>query len=178
MKFSSPIIVLAAISGASSLAVPRNLQSIDGVFAKVQADIDDLKNAVKGLTKNAEEMTKASEKLTADLRSGIETVKASDHLDLRDALSMLPPVKDLKMHAQTLVDSLKQKKTQIQSQHLCDAVRQHISSISTESKGLILAIVVKVPESTVGIARKQGKGFTDVLDEAKEAFSEKNCVRT
>ncbi|KAK3190952.1 hypothetical protein K4F52_002900 [Lecanicillium sp. MT-2017a] len=175
MHFAGPIALLSVIAGANSLVIQRDAKAIIGVFTAVQNDIDGLDSAVKGWTTDPAPVLDASNKLVATIKSGTGTVEGSENLTLSDSITLLKPVQELKTHAQTLVDDLKGKKDVVQNGGLCDVVRDQIGVINTESQALIKATVSKVPEAAQDIANKQAQAITDVLNDAKEAFSEANC---
>ncbi|KAK2589982.1 hypothetical protein QQS21_012336 [Conoideocrella luteorostrata] len=175
MKFASSVLLLTVASGAYSFVIQRDLKAITGVLTAVQGDIDGLDNALKGWTNDPKSTLDAANKLIATIKAGSGTVSGSEPLQLADATQLLKPVQELKSHAQTLVNDLKGKKDQIQTQGLCDVVRGEIGDINTDSKSLIDATVSKVPEAAQGIAKEQAQGIIDVLNDATQAFSADNC---
>lgn len=179
MKFASAsAAVLCAIS-SSACASPlqaRDAKPIVDVLASVQKDIDGLDAAVKGWTCNPGPVLRASYGLVGTIKSGTKTVSGHDKLTLSESLGLLKPVQDLRTHAQALVDDLKAKKAQIQADYECDVVRNTIADIATNSQALVDVTVSKVPENAKAIAQKQAQGVTDVLNGAKAAFDQANCV--
>lgn len=176
MKFAGSVVLFTAVTGAYSYVIERDIKAITGVLANVQTDIDGLDGQVKGWTTDPTKVLDASNKLIATIKQGAVTVKGSENLALTDAIQLLKPVQELKKHSQTLVDDLKGKKNQVQTQGLCDAVRGEIGDINKNSQDLIDATVSKVPQGAQGIAKQQAQGIIDVLKDAQDAFSEKNCV--
>ncbi|OAQ60337.1 hydrophobic surface binding protein A domain-containing protein [Pochonia chlamydosporia 170] len=182
MKLSvSATTLLCAISGADAYRSNRFLDARDAkaitdVFAAVQSNIDSLDQAVLAWTCNPGPVLKASYTLISTIKTGVNTVSASANLTLSESLSLLTPVQNLKTHAQTLVNDLKAKKPQIQTDFECDVVRQTISDMSTNSKGLVDATISKVPAAAQDIAKKQAQGILDVLNDAQTSFNTTNCV--
>ncbi|KAG6018340.1 hypothetical protein E4U43_003358 [Claviceps pusilla] len=176
MKFANPILVLTAISGAYSLVVPRDGSNISDVLDGVQSAIDDLNNGVQSWTTDPTETLNASQKLVEQLKDGSHAVEESAPLNLMDALMLIGPLQTLKTHAQTLVDALKEKEKQIESQGLCDAVRGEIDEIDTGSKNLVHHTMAKIPYFMQGIGNVMAQPILDAIDSAKHAFSENNCV--
>ncbi|OAQ61277.1 hydrophobic surface binding protein A domain-containing protein [Pochonia chlamydosporia 170] len=176
MKFTGPVVLLTVVTGAYSFVIERDLKTITGVLAGVQTNVDGLDGAIKAWTTDPSKVLDASNKLIATIKQGTGTVKSSPNLALNDAVQLIKPVQELKNHAQTLVNDLKGKKAQVQKQGLCDVVRGEIGDINTDSKGLIDATISKVPESAQNIAKQQAQGIIDVLNDAQDAFSQKNCA--
>lgn len=176
MHFSASVTVIAAaLSGVHGLVVQRDASVILGVLKNVQTDVEGLDSAVKAWTNDPAPVLDSSNKLVATISQGTSTVQASAPLSLNDSIGLLGPVKDLRAHAQTLVNDLKAKKDVVQKGGLCDAVSSQISSISDKSKGLINATVSKVPQAAQDIAKQQAQGFIDTLSDAQTAFNKDNC---
>ncbi|KAG6008166.1 hypothetical protein E4U21_004924 [Claviceps maximensis] len=176
MKFANPLLILTAIYGAYSLVVPRDGTDIIDVLQGVQSAIDDLDSAVQGWTTDPTNTLSASKKLIETINNGTKTVNKSESLNFLDALILLWPVANLKTHAQILVDDLTAKKTQIESQGLCDAVLDQINQIDSGSKSLVHNTVSKIPEFEQGIGKGATQPILDAIDGAKDEYSEKNCV--
>ncbi|KAJ4155458.1 hypothetical protein LMH87_000699 [Akanthomyces muscarius] len=175
MHFSAPLVLITAVTGAHAFVVQRDAKPILDVFAKVQTDIDGLDSAVKAWTADPAPVLDASNKLVATIGQGATTVQGTSELTLNEAIGLLGPVKDLKGHAQTLVDDLKGKKDVVQKGGLCEAVSSQVTDISGKSKALIDATVSKVPAGAQNIAKQQAQGFLDILQDAQTAFSADNC---
>ncbi|KAJ3499452.1 hypothetical protein NLG97_g321 [Lecanicillium saksenae] len=175
MRYSTPVLLISALAGAQGFVVQRDAKAIIGVLSSVQTDIDGLDTAVKAWTADPAPVLDASNKLVATIGQGTGTVQGSQELSLNEAISLLGPVKDLKAHAQTLVDDLKGKKDIVIKGGLCEAVSSQVTSIGDKSKGLIDATVSKVPQGAQDIAKQQAQGFVDILNDASSAFSPENC---
>ncbi|GAB0137077.1 hypothetical protein EsDP_00005360 [Epichloe bromicola] len=178
MKLVSASAVLCAISSIAhgSPLHARDAKPILDVLASVQKNIDGLDAAVKGWTCNPGPVLRASYGLVGTIKSGTKAVSGHDKLTLSESLGLLKPVQDLRAHAQALVDDLGARKPQIQADYECDVVRQTIADIAASSQALVDATVSKVPDNAKDIARKQAQGVTDVLNGAKAAFDQANCV--
>ncbi|KAF4456628.1 cell wall protein [Fusarium austroafricanum] len=190
MHFTAQTLSLFHLAGFLSLAiaspnsvirdrpslVQRDLATVTGVLNDVGSGIDGLDSAVKAFKGNSDPVVDAAEKLVSVINAGKTKVDKSDDLSLSDALGLQDPVKDLTKKAETLTDDLKAKRPQIQEAGLCGTTRTQISDINTASKKLIASVVSKVPKAAQGIAENLASGLTDVLNEAQDAFSEKNCV--
>ncbi|KAF5603300.1 cell wall protein [Fusarium pseudocircinatum] len=190
MRFTTQVLSLSQLAGFLSLAlaspsgvirdppslVQRDLATITGVLNDVGSGIDDLDSAVKAFKGDSDPVVDAAESLVSVINDGKTKVDKSDDLSLSDALGLQDPVKDLTKQAETLTDDLKAKKPQLQEAGLCGTTRAQISNINDASKKLIASVVSKVPEAAQGIAEDLASGLTDVLNDAQDAFSEKNCV--
>ncbi|OAQ97771.1 hypothetical protein LLEC1_00550 [Akanthomyces lecanii] len=175
MHFTAPLVLITAVTGAHAFVIQRDAKPILDVFAKVQTDIDGLDSAVKGWTTDPAPVLDASNKLVTTIGDGANAVQGTGDLTLNEAISLLGPVKDLKGHAQTLVNDLKGKKDVVQKAGLCDAVSSQVTDISGKSKSLIDATVSKVPAAAQKIAQQQAQGILDILKDAQTAFSADNC---
>ncbi|KAG5984182.1 hypothetical protein E4U55_005795 [Claviceps digitariae] len=175
MKFANPFLALTAVSGAYCLVIPRDGTDVVGVLNGVQSAIDNLDNAVQGWTTDPEETLDASTKLIKTIKDGVKTADGSAPLNLIDAVMLLGPLHTLNTHAQALVDDLKAKKTQIESQGLCDAVRGQIDEMDTSSKELVDHTLSKIPQYVQSIGKGAAQPILDTIGSAKDAFSEENC---
>ncbi|KAJ6784707.1 hypothetical protein PWT90_00450 [Aphanocladium album] len=175
MYYLAPILLIFSLAGAQGFVLQRDVAAIVGVLHSVQTDIDNLDTAVKAWTADPTPVLDASNKLVAIIGQGTGIVHSSPELSLNDAISLLGPVKDLKGHAQNLVNDLKGKKDVVVKGGLCEAVSSQVTSIGDKSKGLIDATVAKVPRGAQDIAKQQAQGFLDILSDAQSTFSPENC---
>lgn len=179
MKYSLTLAALAAGVYATNLprvVLERDLATIQGVIGDVSTKLDALNSAAQSFSGDAAGLTQASSDLSSTIQSGTSTVQGTDALTLTDAVSLQSTVQGLQGTAQTLVDNLGSKKSAIEQAGLCDTVLQQSEGLSTDSQGLIDAIVGKVPQEAQSIAQNLVAGFTSTLQQNQANFAQGNCT--
>lgn len=179
MKYSFTIAALAAGVYATNLPrviLERDLATINGVIGDVSTKLTALNSAAQSFSGDAGALTSASTDLSNTIKTGTTTVQGTDALTLTDAVSLQSTVQGLQSNAQTLVDNLSSKKSAIEQAGLCDTVLQQSMGLSTDSKGLIDAVVGKVPQEAQSIAQNLVAGFTATLQQNQANFAQGNCT--
>lgn len=173
----SSAVVPSRVSRDAPSFIERDLATVTGVLNKVGGGIDDLDTVVKAYDGgDSGPVVDSAKSLVSTINAGKTTVDGSDDLTLEDALGLQEPVKALTNQASTLVDDLKSKLDTIAKAGECETTRGLIGSIDTSSNSLIDSVIAKVPEAAQTIAEGLAADLVAVLKDAKDSFSESNCV--
>ncbi|KAG6257175.1 hypothetical protein E4U24_004745 [Claviceps purpurea] len=169
MKFSAAVTVIAA-AGAYA-----DLQIVKTVLSDVSSGIESLDTAAKGFSGDVGAVKSKADSLIASLKKGKSTVDGSSDLTLQDAIGLSDPVQGLTKKGQTLLDTFKAKRSDVEKAGACETVRGELKDINDNSKALIKSVVAKVPKDAQAIAEGLAAGLTKVLAQAQDDFSEANC---
>ncbi|KAG5937023.1 hypothetical protein E4U60_002157 [Claviceps pazoutovae] len=169
MKFSAAVTVIAA-AGAYA-----DLQIVKTVLSDVSSGIESLDTAAKGFSGDVGAVKSKADSLIASLKKGKSTVDGSSDLTLQDAIGLSDPVQGLTKKGQTLLDTFKAKRSDVEKAGACATVRGELKDINDNSNALIKSVVAKVPKDAQTIAEGLAAGLTKVLSQAQDDFSEANC---
>ncbi|KAG5917739.1 hypothetical protein E4U61_002440 [Claviceps capensis] len=169
MKFSAAVTVIAA-AGAYA-----DLQIVKTVLSDVSSGIESLDTAAKGFSGDVGAVKSKADSLIASLKKGKSTVDGSSDLTLQDAIGLSDPVQGLTKKGQTLLDTFKAKRSDVEKAGACETVRGELKDINDNSNALIKSVVAKVPKDAQTIAEGLAAGLTKVLSQAQDDFSEANC---
>ncbi|KAG6120034.1 hypothetical protein E4U13_007000 [Claviceps humidiphila] len=169
MKFSATVSIIAA-AGAYA-----DLQVVKTVLSDVSSGIESLDTAAKGFGGDVGAVKSKADSLIATLKKGKSTVDGSSDLTLQDAIGLSEPVQGLTKKGQSLLDTFKAKRSDVEKAAACGTVRGELKDINDNSNALIKSVVGKVPKDAQTIAEGLAAGLTKVLAQAQDDFSEANC---
>lgn len=175
MKFATLVTFLAAGAMANQQLSQRDIKTITDLLSTIKSDLQGLDTAVKSYGPDKQPLLDALNKLLTDMKDGKAKVGASEQLTLTDAVTLTGPVQELTKVGQGLADDLNAQKPQVEKLGECKLVASSISSISTDSEGLINAVVSKVPPEARDIANQLAGGLTALLKKSQDSFSDQNC---
>ncbi|KAG6038755.1 hypothetical protein E4U41_003732 [Claviceps citrina] len=169
MKYSAALAVLVA-AGAYA-----DLQTVQTALSDISSGIDGLTSAAQGFNGDVDAVKSKADSLIASIKKGKSSVDGTSDLTLTDSLGLTEPVQALTKKGQTLADTFKSKRSDVEKAGACGTVRSDLSAINEGSQALIKSIVSKVPTEAQTIASSLAAGLTKVLGQAQEDFSESNC---
>ncbi|KAK3192213.1 hypothetical protein K4F52_001843 [Lecanicillium sp. MT-2017a] len=179
MKFSILTAALFALSTNALTIVPRDLQTIKGVFDLIQGDIIDSTNkAVAWLTdpNPPEALLDSATKLINDVKDSKGVVEPTSKLSLADTLQLVTPVQELNKKAEALRSAFKDLRPKFSKDNVCDIVRDQFTILYDGGQALIDTIMSKVPPVAISVAKPQADKFIKTLNDAKVDFNEQNCI--
>jgi hypothetical protein len=187
MKFSIQFAILslgvAAVASDPTLVrrdgptlVVRDIAAVTSVVAQVDAGIKALDEAVKAFTSDPSQVQSASAGLLATLRSGTTTIQNTAPLSLLDALTLQESVVGMEASGRALVGDLAAKKNAFQQAGQCASMRQQVGDLAAAFRGLVDAVVAKVPQSVQAIAADAASGFSNALAQSQANFAPENCA--
>lgn len=179
--------VLSALSlAAASLAdltpgdvptrVQRDIATVSSVVAQVSGAITQLDTSVKAFSGDATKVTADSTNLLTVLKSGVSTIQGSTDLSLTEALGLQSSVSSLQTASDALVADLGMMKTAFEQARLCSVVSSTVTEVQSSSKGLIDAVVAKVPSAAQSIASSLTAGLQNSLSVGVGLFANGNCT--
>ncbi|KAK2596696.1 hypothetical protein QQS21_006211 [Conoideocrella luteorostrata] len=176
MKFTAPLTLLVAVSGAYSMVIERDTP-VKQVITDVTGGVDKLDAAANNFSGDIKPVVEAAENLISLINNGQTVADGAAPIQLADAASLLQPVKDLDDHAKTLFNDVKGRVGDVEKAGQCDVTREKLGTVSTNGNKLIDSILNKVSSS---FARAQAKPYTDdiksLLQQAQDLFAEGKCV--
>ncbi|OHF01958.1 cell wall protein [Colletotrichum orchidophilum] len=181
MKFTTEITLLTLAMGvfaqsATRVLTERDLTAIQGVIKEVGNSLKDLNKAVDGFNGDINGLTSAVSGFNKTLVSGTDTVKNTGDITLNDALQLQGSVTGLQDDGKALTGNLKKKKPDFEKANLCGAVASQIGVVGDGAKGLIDAVVKKVPASVQSVASSLAGGFAATLTSTQQEFAPGNCT--
>ncbi|KAM3497938.1 hypothetical protein MY10362_008722 [Beauveria mimosiformis] len=176
MHFSAPLVLLTAITGAHALLLQRDTKPFIKAFKDVEAKVDDLDIAFQRWISDPAAIVNATSMLVATIEQSTSTVQGCANLTLNEALSLYPPVSDLKTRIQVLVDHINENRKDFRKARLCHVISSQITSIIDKSEGLAGATISKVPPGAQHLAKtKHAQEIFRTFATAAKVFSADNC---
>ncbi|KAF9426847.1 hypothetical protein BGZ94_005929 [Podila epigama] len=177
MKFPSPLLALAAATCAYSLAIksPNAIVTVITDVTKSITELDLAANTYNGI--DITPIVTAADKVILVIGTGQTVADALKTISILESSTLAQPIADLNVQAIKLYDDVKGRVAEVQAARQCALTREKLGAISTSGRKLIDTVIGKIESEPV---KNIAKGYTDqimnLLDQATELFSEKNCV--
>lgn len=176
MKFSTPLVVLATITGAYSLVIGRDTP-VKKVINDVTDSLKALDTAANSFDGDIQPVVDAADGVINTINNGQQVADGAPPIGLGDAATLLDPVKALDAQAKTLFNDVKGRVPDVEKAKQCDVTREKLSTVNSTGTKLIDTILNKVSST---FAKKQAQPYVDdikkVLSDAQDLFAEGNCV--
>lgn len=176
MKFTTPLTILAAISGAYSLVINKRATPIRQTILDVTASIDQLDAAVNAYNGDFKPVSDAIDDVISVIASGQAIVTGAAPIGLGDAATLLDPVKALENQAKVLLRDVKAHVDDVKAAKQCTNTLGKITTFNTTGQKLVNDIVDKISSA---FGKAQAKLYADniknTLAQAQDLFEPSNC---
>lgn len=124
-----------------------------------------------------EPVIKAADHVIATIGNGQKVADQLDPIEIKDAIPLVKPVRNLNTWVKKLLGDMKIRRLQIQTAKACTITHEKVHELNHGSQKLIDTVHGKLKAA---LARAAAKPFIDgikkLLDESEAAFSAERCV--
>jgi Hydrophobic surface binding protein A len=168
---------LCGLSIATPVATfPRDIGTLKNALSSVQSSVDSLNNQIGQLSEKSDLKTEVpklvlgSNNIIEAIKVGTTAIRGSGDVSLLQAGGLMGPSKDLVNTVRDTINDLKSKKAIIEKAGETAAILASLKAQKLAAKGLVAAIVDKVPSVGKKIAQNQAKKIVEILDDGIKAF--------
>jgi hypothetical protein len=176
MKFSAPITILAAISGACAMFAGAD-HPAQKIITDVTVAVGKLDEAVKAFSGVIQPVIDAADGVLASIVEGQKVADGIGPIELRDAILLYQPVRDLDIRVSGLFEDIKGRIGEVEKARQCDVTREKLTVIDTAGRKLMDTTLNKIQAD---IAKRVARPIVDnikrTLTAAKGLFTNDHCV--
>ncbi|GAB0135734.1 hypothetical protein EsDP_00004061 [Epichloe bromicola] len=177
MKFTTPLVLLAAMSGARSLVIERDASAVKKVIDDISGGVSSLGQAAQSWNgSDIQPVLAPVENLIRLIQHGQAVVDGVDSVGYGGTMSLFPAVRNLDKEINHNFDTFRGRVGHVQKAKACDTVHEKLATVSTIGIGLIDAILGKVSSLAKSLAGRHTDHIKKMLLDAQGLFAQTNCV--